>query len=149
MDGDLKLGILLILMPVSVMVLILCIILSDTGSGTDLVLYIMVIGAAAVSVVMLSGRGGWAVAGYNTMTEEEKSAYDERKVAQGSGIIMLGASVFLALIPHYIVLAFVVLAVSILAGSLYMNKRAKKRCDCPDDPEYPGDMVGGNRGGAL
>ena len=62
---------------------------------------------------------------------------------------MLGASVFLALIPHYIVLAFVILAVSILAGSLYMNKRAKKRCGCPDDPEYPGDMVGGNRGGAL
>ncbi|MBQ3736442.1 MAG: DUF3784 domain-containing protein [Candidatus Methanomethylophilaceae archaeon] len=148
MDGDLKLGILLILMPVSVMVLILCIILSDTGSGTDLVLYIMAIGAAAVSVVMLSGSGGWAVAGYNTMTEEEKSAYDERKVAHGGGIIMLGASVFLALIPHYIVLAFAVLAVSILAGSLYMNKRAKKRCGCPDDPEYPGDMVGGNRGGA-
>lgn len=44
---------------------------------------------AAMSVFLISGRGGWMVAGYNTMEKEEKMKYDEKKVCRSAGISLL------------------------------------------------------------
>lgn len=42
-----------------------------------------------ISVVLLSGRGSFLIAGYNTMKKEEKEKYNEKKLCRGTGILML------------------------------------------------------------
>lgn len=44
---------------------------------------------AIISVVLISGRGGFLIAGYNTSSAEEKAKYDEKKLCRVMGIGML------------------------------------------------------------
>ena len=38
-----------------------------------------------LSLVLLSGRGAWLIAGYNTMSPEEKARYDEKALCRSTG----------------------------------------------------------------
>lgn len=51
-----------------------------------------------MSIVLLSGRGGWMVAGYNTMDKTEKAKYDEKKVCKGAGIELLVVDIAMAVL---------------------------------------------------
>lgn len=44
---------------------------------------------AIMCVFLISGRGGWMVAGYNTMEKEEKVKFDEKKVCRSAGFSLL------------------------------------------------------------
>ena len=52
-------------------------------------LWILAGALAVLSVLLLSGRGGVLVAGYNTMEEAEKARYDERKICRRAGLSLL------------------------------------------------------------
>ena len=43
----------------------------------------------ALSVYLLTGRGGMLIAGYNTSSDEEKKKYDEKKLCRSMGVTML------------------------------------------------------------
>ena len=42
-----------------------------------------------ISLVLLSGRGAWLIAGYNTMSREEKAKYDEKALCRRVGALLL------------------------------------------------------------
>ena len=65
--------------------------LKDVSNGPDFVIWMVFVLFLVLSIVFLSGRGGWLIAGYNTASEEEKSKYDEKKMCRimGAGMAVL------------------------------------------------------------
>lgn len=128
MDDEVKLAALLLLMPFGVMAMILAIIVGDPSLSPENLMLIMAAGLIVVSLVMFTGRGSWAVAGYNSMTSEEKTQYDPKRISRGCGFMMLGTAVFLALLMQgglLLMLGLTVMAVSFVAGIVYMNRYAR------------------------
>ena len=54
--------------------------LIDTMNGPVWVVWAVGILCAAISLLLLSGRGSWLIAGYNTASKKEKEKYDEKKL---------------------------------------------------------------------
>ena len=86
------------------------------------------------SLILLSGHGAALIAGYNTMTEDEKKAIDEKKLCFVAGIcLLIGALVlfFMALLGPNIPNTTAIIAGSIIAidavVSVYIaNTKCKK-----------------------
>lgn len=47
------------------------------------------------SIILISGHGGWFIAGYNTASKEEKAKYDEKKLCRTTGIGMAVISILI------------------------------------------------------
>lgn len=47
---------------------------------------------------LMSGRGSFLIAGFNTMSAEQKARYDEKKLCRLTGVLMLAAALYWALI---------------------------------------------------
>lgn len=125
MDDDIKLAIVAIMSPTLVVAAIAILVFYDSADVTAIIMYSMAGVFAVIGAIMLLGRGSWFVAGYNTMTPEERQRYDPRKVARGGGIIMFGCAILFAVIPHGMTFSLIGLAVLILsmaAGILYMRR---------------------------
>lgn len=62
-----------------------------TSGELILLIIISVIGFIFImlGVLFLLGKGAFLIAGYNTMSKEEKAAYDEKKLTQFIGTITL------------------------------------------------------------
>ena len=74
---------------------------------------------AVISIVLLSGRGAWLIAGYNTSGKAEKAKYNEKKMCRimGVGMAVLAVFVFIMamwgnVLPAYFVYIF--LAVTLI-----------------------------------
>lgn len=73
--------------------------LADMSTGPDWVLYAAVALFAALSIFLLAGKGSWLIAGYNTASQKEKQAYDEKRLCRvvGGGMAVITAALlFLA-----------------------------------------------------
>lgn len=67
------------------------------GDVTALVMTgVLAFGIAAAAVLLLCGKGGRLLAGYNTMTPEERAAFDERALCRFWGKILLPMGVLLS-----------------------------------------------------
>lgn len=91
------------------------------------VLWIPVIVLVIMSIVLLTGRGAFLIAGYNTSSPEEKAKYDEKKLCRVTGAGMLLIAVLtgiLALLgeqaPGWFYTAFVLLILADIAGMIYL-----------------------------
>lgn len=42
-----------------------------------------------LSIILLCGKGGWLIAGYNTFTKEEKEKVDEKRLCREVGVLLL------------------------------------------------------------
>ncbi|MDD2979839.1 MAG: DUF3784 domain-containing protein [Hespellia sp.] len=62
--------------------------LADLSTGPDWMVYVVFVILATFSIVLISGHGGWLIAGYNTVSEEEKRKYNEKKLCRITGIGM-------------------------------------------------------------
>ena len=71
--------------------------LADISSGPDWVLYLVTALFAALSLLLLLGKGSWLIAGYNTAPREEKQRYDEKRLCRVTGVGMAVLSALLAL----------------------------------------------------
>ncbi|MEI6101333.1 MAG: DUF3784 domain-containing protein [Eubacteriales bacterium] len=85
----------------------------------------------ALSVVLLTGKGSWLIAGYNTSSKEEKSKYDSKKLSRAAGIMLLIVTFSVILITFLnsqviTVLCTVIILVSVLFTIVYMNTKCKK-----------------------
>ncbi len=56
---------------------------------------LLALGILAAAVLLLCGKGGRLLAGYNTMTPEERAAFDERALCRFWGKILLPMGAFL------------------------------------------------------
>ena len=99
-----------------------------------IVLWAIFAASAIMTVTFLSGRGASLVAGYNTATEAEREAVDERKLLRVMGVGMLVVTVVLlvlALLGEATPIAFVCVAIAIVgvdcAVMVYLaNTKCKK-----------------------
>jgi uncharacterized membrane protein len=99
-----------------------------------IVLWVIFAAFAAMTIAFLSGHGASLVAGYNTATDAEKEAVDEKKLLRVVGVGMLVATVVLlvlALLGEATPMAFVCVAIAIVgvdcAAMVYLaNTKCKK-----------------------
>ena len=64
---------------------------ADTTHGPTWPVYIVAVLLAAMAALLLSGRGSWLIAGYNTAPKEKKARYDEKKLCRvmGAGLAVV------------------------------------------------------------
>lgn len=58
-------------------------------------IWVIIILFLVMTVVLLSGRGGFLIAGYNTASREDKSRYDEKKLCRVTGGFMALATILI------------------------------------------------------
>ncbi|XKE94615.1 DUF3784 domain-containing protein [Metaplanococcus flavidus] len=83
----------------------------------------------ALGIYLLQGKGGWLIAGYNTMSKEEKEKYDEAALCKATGKLILAIAVTIAMITAGGLLEMNALTVSgvvlmllfIIIGMIYIN----------------------------
>ncbi|AFM41087.1 hypothetical protein Desaci_2120 [Desulfosporosinus acidiphilus SJ4] len=46
-----------------------------------------------LSIILLSGRGSWLIAGYNTMSKEEQNKCDRKKLTRAAGTLLIITSI--------------------------------------------------------
>ena len=54
-----------------------------------IIFWIIILGLSIMAVSLIFGKGSWMIAGYNTMSKEEKANCDIKKVARTVGIFLL------------------------------------------------------------
>ena len=95
-----------------------------------------------LSLFLFSGKGSWLVAGYNTLSEEEKLKYNSKKMCKAVGIVCLVCSILLFAMVYFIykielgiygkneliifTCVFIgILILTIVGVIIYINKKAK------------------------
>ena len=82
-----------------------------------------------MGLVLLQGKGAILIAGYNTLSAEEKAKYDEAALCKATGKLMLGITFSMALIfageffqQEWLLIAGIILMIAIVIGGLiHMN----------------------------
>lgn len=93
--------------------------LSDISNGPDWVIWAGFIILAAISAILLSGHGGWLIAGYNMASAQEKEKYNEKKLCRttGAGMAVIAALIlFMGIFEERLPAAFAVVAFWIIAA---------------------------------
>jgi len=54
-----------------------------------IILWIVIVLFAIMGIALICGKGSWLVAGYNTMSKEEKANCDIKKISRAVGIFLL------------------------------------------------------------
>lgn len=97
-----------------------------------------------MGIVLFCGKGSWLIAGYNTMSPQEKEKYDEKKLCKAASLVCVLCSLMLFIMSYLgyrverqitserdmliFVIAFIaVITVAIFAALIYMNTKAKKK----------------------
>ncbi|HEY3420827.1 MAG TPA: DUF3784 domain-containing protein [Methanomassiliicoccales archaeon] len=80
----------------SIIVYVICFIISigltkgAAGSWVPMAfLSVLFIFLFSIGAAMISGRGGFMLAGWNTMTPEERTHYDEKLILRSAGIMII------------------------------------------------------------
>ncbi|PKE05979.1 hypothetical protein CW676_10450 [Macrococcoides caseolyticum] len=58
---------------------------------------IIVILFLLIGIYMLTGRGGFLIAGYNMLPKEQKQKYDEKRLCRFTGVMIILATLYCAL----------------------------------------------------
>lgn len=92
-------------------------------------LLVTITGLLVLSLYLLQGKGGFLIAGYNTLPKEEKKKYDEPALCKAMGKMMLavtGSLLFFVLGAVLdkdwpFILGTVMMIATILVGMIYIN----------------------------
>ncbi len=134
MDDDVKLALAWFISVILIMLGVVIIAFPPTGG--IVLMTSLVAGLVIAGIALLSGRGAWMIAGYNTASPEERAAFDERELCRGVGAIMIVLSGFLALLEINLTLwssalptsVLVVLMLGTLGASIvYLNTARRFR----------------------
>ena len=101
---------------------------ADLLFGADWIFYVLFAVLAVYSVILISGHGGFLIAGYNTASKEEKAKYDEKKLCRVKGIGVLVIAVFVLLIvlfQNILPSFFVYIAVGIVFVDIFITNILK------------------------
>ena len=109
---------------------------------TEIIILIIALLFLTAGIFLLCGKGKWLIAGYNTLSKEERKKYNEKKVCRAAGAICVICCVFLCaicymgyevdsgmmsetdmLMPIFILLA--VLIAAVIAAGVYISRKAK------------------------
>lgn len=100
-----------------------------------LILFATIILFLALSLYLLQGKGGFLIAGYNTLPKEEKEKYDEAALCKAMGKVMLsvtGSLLFYVLGEVLgkdwpFITGTIVMIAAILIGVIYINRGNRYR----------------------
>jgi len=93
-----------------------------------------------LSIILLSGRGSWLIAGYNTMSKEQQNKYDRKKLTRATGMMLIITSIALLALAFSLINAIVFLIivfVSVIMTIIYTNKYGLK----PDSDDEKTDLI--------
>lgn len=80
-------------------------------------------------LVLLQGKGAILIAGYNTLSAEEKAKYDEATLCKATGKLLLGITFSMALIfigeffqqSWLLISGIILMIVIVIGGVIHMN----------------------------
>ena len=101
---------------------------ADLLFGADWIFYVLFAILAIYSIMLISGHGGFLIAGYNTASKEEKAKYDEKKLYRVKGIGVLAITVFaflIVLFQNVLPSFFVYIAVEIVLVDVFITNILK------------------------
>lgn len=89
--------------------------------------WILVIIFSMLSIILLSGKGGFLITGYNALGEEESVEYDEKKLSRTIGVLMTLitlSTILLNTMPKDIIRSLypVFIVTSIIITIIYANR---------------------------
>jgi len=98
-----------------------------------ILLLVLILLFIVTSGFLFNGKGAFLIAGYNTMSAEEKAHYNERALCRATGMMMLGVAISMALyIPGILTnqsgwfIAGTVMIIACIAISLIYINSSKK-----------------------
>lgn len=108
---------------------------ADLSTGPDWLVWIFVIILAIISIVLISGHGGWLIAGYNMASKEEKAKYNEKKLCRTMGIGMSIITILLLIMEllenilpaFFIYVSLGIILVDVVVMTILGNTICKKR----------------------
>ena len=88
-----------------------------------------------LGIVFLKGKGTFLIAGYNTMSPEERAQYDEKILCRGMGIMMFAcagcfAAIVLGNLLDRMVLVWIGIGLMVavcMVGAILVNLKARKK----------------------
>ena len=95
------------------------------------------------AVLLLSGRGAFLIAGYNTASAKQKAAFDEKKLCRvsGGGLLLCGVLILLWAIlgedaPSWFIAAFVILTLLDVIVMIWLtNTKCRQEGELPEITE--------------
>ena len=78
-----------------------------------------------LSIILLSGKGSWLIAGYNTMSKEQQNKYDRKKLTRATGMFLIITSIAILALGFSLINAIIfliVVSVSVIITIIYTNK---------------------------
>jgi hypothetical protein len=114
--------------------------IANEGGIKMIITYIVAGLMFVLSIVLLSGRGSWLIAGYNTMSKEQQKKYDSKKLTRATGIMTIITSLALLALAFSLLNAIVflvILSISVTITIIYTNKHCLK----PDSDNEETDLI--------
>lgn len=114
--------------------------IANEGGIKMIITYIVAGLMFVLSIILLSGRGSWLIAGYNTMSKEKQNKYDSKKLTRATGIMTIIISLALLALAFSLLNAIVFLIivfVSVIIIIIYTNKYCLK----PDSDNEETDLM--------
>ena len=108
--------------------------MKELSTGPDWIVWVVFFILVFVSAVLLSGHGANLIAGYNTVTKEEKEKYDEKKLGRVVGVGLLAIAFLLpfavltqAIFPAWVAYVFLgVVIVDCIVMIILANTTCRK-----------------------
>lgn len=109
----------------------------------EIIILILALIFFIISIFLFFGKGKWLIAGYNTMSRENRKKYDERRLCKAVSILCMECCVLLCVMAYlgygvdsglmdqtvlfWFGLVFLIaVIVTIIVVGVYINKKAKK-----------------------
>ena len=94
--------------------------------------YIVLTIFVVTGIILLTGKGSWLIAGYNTANKEDKEKYNEKKLCRSMGIMFLLISVIIVAMciintDEFAIAMIIPIIVIIVLGIIYINKFCYKK----------------------
>ena len=110
---------------------------------TVFVLGVVILLMLTMAVFLMNGKGSFMIAGYNSMSKREKEKYDQKKLCQFTGLLLIIISVCMIImfigiyfsinwLTHFGVALIVVCSTG---GAIFMNKSKRLKNDNKEVPE--------------
>lgn len=94
--------------------------------------YVLIALFVLMGILLLTGRGSFLIAGYNTASKEEKEKYDEKKLCRSMGVFLIVVSIIVSIIAYVDTDEFALkmlfpLIAAIIIEMIYANRCCMKK----------------------
>lgn len=109
----------------------------------EIIILIIALTFLIMSILLFRGKGKWLIAGYNTMSKEERKKFDEKKLCKAVGSLCVVCCMLLCIMAYlgyrvdtglmnendmlpFALFFIIVIIVTLIIISRYIDKKVKK-----------------------